>query len=77
MHARSAGPASVSGRSVNGRSRWKLFRESPALTPESTVPSSIVEHGDERIPAMRRALYESRHACSRASSCISRDLICD
>ena len=73
VYARSAGPASLSGRCADGRSCW-LIRESPALTPGPHVPSSTLRHGDGRIPAMRRALHGSRQASSPASPRVSRFL---
>ena len=76
MHARSAGPASLLRRYIDGRPRWLIF-PSPALTPEPHGSSLIVDHGDRCIPAMRRALHESRHTSSRASTCIPRVLTRD
>ena len=73
MYAWSAGPASLSVHCADGRSCW-LIRESSDLTPEPHVPSSIVDHGDGSIPAMRRALHGSRHASSRASPRFPRTL---
>ena len=73
VYARSAGPASLSGRCADGRSCW-LIRQSPALTPGPHVPSSTVRHGDGRIPAMRRALHGSRHVSSPASPRVPRFL---
>ena len=75
MHARSADPACFSRHCIDVRSRWRLIRDSPALTPEPHVPSSIADHGDERIPAMRRALHGSRHASIWASPRIPNVLI--
>ena len=62
MHARSAGPER---RRVSVQSRL-LLHPSPVLTP--WLHSSMVDHGDGRIPAIHRAVHRSRQASSRIST---------